>query len=205
MRDPQNIEEVVRLTPDFIGFIFYPKSKRFVKEDLDKNILAEIPSQIKKVGVFVNENFEKILEIQRTYSLDFIQLHGQESVELCGKLKKEGCKLIKVFSVDNNFDFSQLADFESVSDYFLFDTKGENYGGNGVAFDWNILKKYGSKNPFILSGGISLENLEKIREINLTFLHGIDVNSQFEVEPGLKEISKLQKLFEEVKRLKNEN
>lgn len=199
MKNPQNIEEVVRLKPDFMGFIFYSKSKRFIGDFLDPKIIHLISPDIQKVGVFVNESFENLVDIQKKYSLDYLQLHGEESVELCERLKKSGCKIIKVFSVGNDFDFSQTKEYEEYCSYFLFDTKGDNYGGNGIAFNWQLLNNYPSEVPYFLSGGIGLENLEMIKEINSSFLYAVDVNSRFETEPGLKDISKLKELFNTLK------
>jgi len=199
MKNPQNIEEVVRLKPDFMGFIFYSKSKRFIGDFWDPKIIHLISTDIQKVGVFVNEDFETLVDTQKKYSLDYLQLHGEESIELCEKLKKSGGKIIKVFSVGNDFDFSQTKGYEEYCSYFLFDTKGDNYGGNGIAFNWQLLNNYPSEVPYFLSGGIGLENLEMIKEINSSFLYAVDVNSRFETEPGLKDIPKLKELFNTLK------
>ena len=150
----------------FIGFIFYNKSKRFVSDFPQ----VEIPLYIKKVGVFVNETAENILEIVKNHNLDYVQLHGDETPAFCSKLAKneevnagflESFQLgvIKAFSVDEDFDFSIIEEFEQYCDYFIFDTKGENYGGNGVKFNWEILKNYKGNTPLIhqcLIGGLGV-------------------------------------------------
>lgn len=191
MKYPDNIIEVGSLLPDYMGFIFWEKSARYFN-----GILPDLPKSIKKVGVFVNQSQEEISSKIFKYDLQAIQLHGHESVEFCQGLRnKIGPKieLIKVFSADDNFDFGVLKPYESVCDYFLFDTKGKLPGGNGTTFDWRILNKYNSTKPFFLSGGIGIEELEAIKEISKTNLpiYAIDVNSKFEIEPGLKNVDAL--------------
>lgn len=195
-----NIAEVAALQPDYLGFVFYEKSPRYFK--------GEIPSLslgIKKVGVFVDEKISKVIDLVKKYSLDVIQLHGNENKEyildLQGYLTLYYPDVLvwKVFSVDDNFDFNQLSVFENKVDAFLFDTKGKEKGGNGFTFNWEILKKYKSKKPFILSGGIGLEKVDSLKKLLKTDLpiHAIDVNSRFETEPGMKDVSAL-KVFIEI-------
>jgi phosphoribosylanthranilate isomerase len=117
-------------------------------------------------------------------------LHGNESPEFCNQLKAVPVKIIKVFSIDATFNFDSLKPYESVCDYYLFDTKGKLPGGNGVAFNWEILKKYPSEKPFFLSGGIGIESLENLKKLKLP-IHAIDVNSKFENQPGYKNIQNL--------------
>ena len=200
MRESQNILALAELQPDFMGFIFFEKSVRFTGEILEKKILKSLPLNIQKTGVFVNESFEKVIEISKDYDLDFVQLHGNETVEFCNKLKKEGLKIIKVFSVDNSFDFAETAPFETFTDYFLFDTKADGgYGGHGKAFDWQILDNYKGGTPFLLAGGISLENLGDLDKIKNKNFAGIDVNSKFEFSPAEKDIEALKELFGRIK------
>ena len=180
MKFPENIFEVGALLPDFIGFIFWEKSSRYFDGKIPM-----LPKSIKKVGVFVDESFEIAVSKIEKYNLNCIQLHGNESIEFCKKLKEIPIEIIKVFSIKDNFDFEILKEFESVCDYFLFDTKGELPGGNGTTFDWNLLKKYPSSKPFFLSGGIGIEEIKLLKEYKLP-IYGIDVNSKFETEPGLK-------------------
>jgi phosphoribosylanthranilate isomerase len=189
MKYPDNMLEVGSLLPDYMGFIFWPKSARYFDREM-----PNLPKSIKKTGVFVNENISVIEEKVTKYDLQAVQLHGQESAAFCSELKTKfgtSIEIIKVFSADENFDFSVLEPYESVCDYFLFDTKGKLPGGNGTTFDWKILEKYPSTKPFFLSGGIGIEELENINEISKTNLplYAIDINSKFEIEPGLKNTS----------------
>ncbi len=201
MRESQNILALAELQPDFIGFIFYEKSARFTGEILDKKTLKNLPKNIQKTGVFVNESCEKVVEIWKEYDLDFVQLHGNETVEFCENLKTEGIKIIKVFSVDSAFDFSETVKFDPVADYFLFDTKADGgYGGHGKTFDWQILTNYTGETPFLLAGGISPENLEDLKEIKNKNFVGIDVNSKFEISPANKNIEALKELFEKIRK-----
>ena len=188
MKYPENMLEVGSLLPDYMGFIFWEKSARYFD-----GIIPELPKSIKKVGVFVNASSEEILEKITKHDLQAVQLHGDESVAFCKNLKKnapKGIEVIKVFSILDTFDFAVLKPFESVCDYFLFDTKGKLPGGNGTTFDWKVLENYPSTKPFFLSGGIGLEEMEAVNEILKTNLpvYAIDVNSKFEIEPGLKNI-----------------
>ncbi|MBA4319546.1 MAG: N-(5'-phosphoribosyl)anthranilate isomerase [Flavobacterium sp.] len=193
MKHPENILEVGALLPDYMGFIFWEKSARYFD-----GIIPELPKSTHKVGVFVNATSEEILKKIEKHDLQAVQLHGNESVEFCETLKKKmpkGIDVIKVFSILDTFDFAALKPFEPVCDYFLFDTKGKLPGGNGTTFDWKVLENYPSTKPFFLSGGIGLEEIKKLVETlhcnvfakNLP-IYAIDVNSKFEIEPGLKNI-----------------
>ena len=193
MKYPQNIFEVSHLLPDYLGFIFFEKSSRYFDGEI-----PEIPSSIKKVGVFVNASLDDIQSKIAKYNLNLIQLHGDESPEFCEHLKNENLKIIKVFSVDDHFDFSILLGYENVCDYFLFDTKGKLHGGNGYAFNWQILENYKSTKPIFLSGGIGIEEIEKIKSIDLP-IFAIDINSKFETEPGLKNITLLKSFQQNLK------
>ncbi|MCC9066527.1 phosphoribosylanthranilate isomerase [Flavobacterium piscisymbiosum] len=186
MKYPDNILEVGALLPDYMGFIFWEKSARYFNGEI-----PELIKTIKKVGVFVDQTHDEILGKVAKYNLQAVQLHGNESVEFLSELKKQLPKkieIIKVFSADENFDFEIIKPFEAVCDYFMFDTKGKLPGGNGTTFDWTILKKYTSKKPFFLSGGIGINELKAIEEISKTNLpiYAVDINSKFEIEPGLK-------------------
>lgn len=192
MRDAQNINDVAALNPDFMGFIFYEKSKRYVGKDFV--IPTNFPSQIKRVGVFVNEATEVVLKKVEQHRLDFVQLHGGESVKECEQLKRNRVGIIKVFSVDNDFDFSTVDEFESCSDYFLFDTKSEGYGGSGKTFDWSMLENYSNHVPFFLSGGLSPENVSAALQVKSTALFALDVNSGVEISPGFKDVDKIRSI-----------
>ena len=190
MKYQDNIEVVASLQPDFLGFIFHEESPRNFEE-----VIPDLPKSIHKVGVFVDKTVEFIANQIEKHKLSAIQLHGHESPEMCRILKSTNAKVIKVFSIKDTFDFTVLEPYEQVCDYFLFDTKGKLPGGNGYTFNWDVLTDYPSTKPFFLSGGIGLKQKEKLKEfINSEaskYCFAIDVNSKFEIEPGLKNIEKL--------------
>lgn len=198
MKFPENIREIASLQPDYLGFIFYDASPRNCV-----NALPDIPKQIKKVGVFVNADWEAITKKAENYQLDAIQLHGSESVEFCANIQKLGIEVFKVFSVDDTFDFQQILQYENVCDYFLFDTKGKHHGGNGFTFDWDILKNYPSEKPYFLSGGIGINELEALKDFLKTEVgqkcYAIDVNSKFEIDAGLKDVEKCKVLIDDLR------
>jgi phosphoribosylanthranilate isomerase len=190
MKYQDNITEVAALQPEFLGFIFHEKSLRNFEDTI-----PELPSMIKKVGVFVDEKIEFISQQIEKYQLSVIQLHGHESSEMCKLLKSINVKVIKVFSIKDTFDFSVLAPYEDVCDFYLFDTKGKLPGGNGYTFNWNVLKDYPSTKPFFLSGGIGLDQIDNLKEFLNSdasqHCYAIDVNSRFEIDAGLKNIEKI--------------
>ncbi len=192
-----NTAEVATLQPDYLGFIFYKNSPR----NFD-SLIPELPKGVKKVGVFVDEKVEVIVDKIEKYQLDALQLHGHESPEVCRLLKSTKKEIIKVFSIKDEFDFSVLNNYENVCNYFLFDTKGKLPGGNGYSFNWDVLKDYPSTKPYFLSGGIGLNELEKIKKFKESpaskYCYAIDVNSKFEIEPGLKHIEDLEKFKKHV-------
>ncbi len=192
MRDATNIGKVSELHSDYMGFIFYPKSKRYVGDDF---VVPEIPKTITKVGVFVNESTDVISRLAKKCSMDHVQLHGDETPRQCSGLKALGFTVIKAFGVSEDFDFDVLDSYKNVCNYFLFDTKGKNYGGTGIAFNWDVLQKYDQEVPFFLSGGLSLANAENALNIKDMNIHALDVNSKFEIEPGVKDVAKLDELF----------
>ncbi|MDI1256913.1 MAG: phosphoribosylanthranilate isomerase [Flavobacterium sp.] len=200
MKFPRNILEVGALQPDYMGFIFYPKSKRYVGADFSPKSLEKLPKSIKKVGVFVNETSEQIIAMQKQFSFDFVQLHGNESVETCATIKQNSIPIIKVFSVDNDFNFNEVAAFESVCNYFLFDTKTAQYGGSGKTFDWELLENYTLSKPFFLSGGLSINNIGKIKFNSYPMLIGLDFNSQLEDSNNKKVTKKVSELIEKMRR-----
>lgn len=192
MRDPDNVRRLIALRPDFIGFIFYKKSPRFVDEP-DEDMIARIPISIKKVGVFVNEELDTVLKLYNKFGLDYVQLHGDEDLDFVKELKEKGVGIIKVFRLLDSLPYS-LGQFSEYSDYFLFDTATPAYGGSGRHFDWSILRNYNLDTPFLLSGGINLNDVDEIRNLGLDQIEGIDVNSKFELLPGLKDIDMLESL-----------
>jgi len=190
MKYQDNIEAVANLQPDFLGFIFHEQSPRHFE-----GVITDLPNSIHKVGVFVDKTVEFIANQIVKHKLSAIQLHGHESPEMCRILKSTNAKVIKVFSIKDTFDFSVLVPYEKVCDYYLFDTKGKLPGGNGYAFNWDILTDYPSTKPFFLSGGIGLdqvEDLKKFQESSASeYCFATDVNSKFEIEAGLKNIEEL--------------
>ena len=204
MKHQDNISEVAALQPDYLGFIFHEESPRNFE-----NTIPKISDSIKKAGIFVDKEIGFIIDKIKTHQLDAIQLHGSESPEFCEalrdaelvlashqkNLKQVQVELIKVFSIKDEFDFSVLKPYEAVCDYYLFDTKGKLPGGNGYTFNWSVLKDYPSTKPFFLSGGIGLNEIDSVhsflRRQESKYCHAIDVNSKFEIEPGLKNIEKV--------------
>lgn len=194
LKNQINIEEIMQLSIDYMGFIFYKKSPRFIDTNLSFDFMRTIPKHIEKVGVFVNENSYSIYNKIAHYDLDIVQLHGEETPELCAELKSYA-KVMKAFQMNDDFDFKQLEKYIPVVDYFLFDTQTVLYGGSGISFNWQLLDDYKFNKPFFLSGGIGLESSIQISQFKHTQLHGIDINSKFEIEPGLKETEKIKQFI----------
>ena len=199
MTQPDNIRDVASCNPDYLGFIFYDKSKRFVGEELETEVLNGINPSIKKVGVFVNHSTLYIENKIKKYGLSLIQLHGDESVEQCKELKSKGYTIVKVFQVDNDFDFRVIEPYKKQVDYFLFDTKSEGYGGTGKKFDWSIFDRYDNEVPLFLSGGLDIESIEEIKKLSKLNIHALDINSKFEVEAGKKDVDLIKKFIKLVK------
>lgn len=199
MRDPKNIDAVCASTPDYIGFIFYQKSKRYVGATPDKSIFQRVPGFTQKVGVFVNEDPEQVIAICRNYELQVAQLHGSESPAYCQQIQAAGLTVFKAFSVNDDFNFDQLNDYNAVVDYFLFDTKGKLPGGTGEKFNWSVLRQYNLSTPFFLSGGIRLEDCEDIKALDLLQLYAADINSGFETEPALKDADKVTAFIRQIR------
>lgn len=222
MKYVENIQQVAELQPDYLGFIFYEKSKRNFE-----GIIPDFSNEIKKTGVFVNEHLEIVISLIEEYRLDAIQLHGDESVAYVKELKqhlserrtlfieenksikkrknqhyisKNEIEIIKVFGVKESFNFDVLEPYLEVVHYFLFDTKGKERGGNGTQFDWSVLYGYPFDKPFFLSGGIGLQEAEEVKKIQKLGLpiYALDVNSRFESKPGVKKIEELEKFKKEV-------
>lgn len=206
MKHPENISKVAKLQPDYMGFIFYEKTPRYFEAQI-----PQLSPGIKKTGVFVDASVDDILEKVKKHKLQAVQLHGGESAEFCQELQiifagMDKMEIIKVFSVKEDFDFSVLKEFEGNVDYFLFDTKGKTRGGTGETFNWELLKDYPSSTPFFLSGGIGLEEVEEIRKLQTHFeqqaksevFYALDLNSRFELEPGLKDPNLLKEFIEKL-------
>lgn len=195
MREAENIRAVEALGIDMMGFIFYPKSPRFVNE-----LPCYMPSQAHRVGVFVNEEKQTVRIYADRYDLNYIQLHGQESPEYCRSLKASGIKIIKAFSIARSKDLKGIEAYEGNCDYVLFDTKCEQYGGSGEQFDWEILKDYRGITPFLLSGGIHAFSAPALNVFQHPLLAGFDINSRFELRPGLKDVARIKAFLTDLNR-----
>lgn len=198
MKYAANIQDVAKLRPDYMGFIFYSRSKRFAGRTLQASIVKALPSSIKRVGVFVNSPFAHVLRIVRKFGLDLVQLHGNESPEYCERISKY-VPVIKAFGVDEDFDFTSIESYSKFCKFFLFDTKTKTYGGSGKTFNWKVLQRHTGATPYFLSGGIGVEEIGKIKEATWNKKPmAIDVNSRVEVRPGMKNGNMLQRLKSEI-------
>ena len=190
MRNAENIRDVEALGIDMMGFIFCPKSSRYVSARP-----AYLPQKCKRVGVFVDEDIENIKKIADDYALDFVQLHGHESPDFIRTLKFQVSgfrfQVIKAFNIATKEDLEATTPYAGLVDYFLFDTKGPSVGGNGEKFDWSVLEVYNGDTPFLLSGGIGPDDTGRILDYHHPKCIGVDLNSRFEIEPGIKDITKL--------------
>ena len=195
MKYTANREAVEKLPMDFLGFIFYPKSKRFVGENTDPGLFNSVKT---KVAVFVDENAFEILGLVKNLGFEYVQLHGKENPKTCRLLKNQGLKVIKAFNLNEDFDFDSLGIYQKSVDFFLFDTKTDLPGGSGKKFNWKILEKYRGKVPLFLSGGIGPEDVEAINKLQHPQLFGIDLNSGFEDEPGVKNIENLKEFITKI-------
>lgn len=193
MKDESNISDVLSLRPDYLGFIFYGPSKRFV-EGLSPDFVRQL-NAAKKVGVFVNASFDEIDKAINSYGLDLIQLHGREEPAFLEKVKTLPVRVIKAFGVSANFDWQLLSAYQGLVDYFLFDTKTATYGGSGETFDWTLLQGYTLQVPYFLSGGLGPANMHDVNHLDDPRLYAIDVNSKFESSPGFKDVQLLKKVL----------
>ncbi len=198
MRETENIHRLVKLKPDYIGFIFYSKSPRFVFEST-----PNLPGDIKKTGVFVNSEIEFIKKTIIKHELKCVQLHGEETPEFCKLVKSLNVEVIKAINILDKYDFKELIPYQMFCNYFLFDTKGKKPGGNGYGFNWKILKDYNLDKPFFLSGGISTNHIQKIKKLVKTNLpvYAIDINSKFESKPGHKKIETIREFKSKINEL----
>jgi phosphoribosylanthranilate isomerase len=196
MRDKDNITQLIELPIDYIGFIFHPQSPRYIGEMIAKDILEIIPDRIKKVGVFVNRPIKEVLRTAKENQLQNIQLHGNEIPDYCNVLKDEGFIVIKAFKAEPELLTCETANYRFTADYLLFDTPTANYGGSGQKFDWQMLMIQKLYLPFFLSGGISLDDAVKIKNLEIPGLFALDINSRFETEPGVKDIGMIKQFIE---------
>ena len=188
MREADNIRKVEALGIDLMGFIFWPKSKRYVAEPPQY-----LPTQVKKVGVFVDATLEDVRQHIQDYQLNIIQLHGHETPAFAQALKP--AVIIKAFNIATAEDLAQTKPYEGIVDYFLFDTKAQLPGGSGEQFDWSVLSHYEGTTPFLLSGGIGPDDAERIKAFHHPRCIGIDLNSRFEMAPGLKDVNQLREFI----------
>lgn len=195
MCEAENIREIESHEEiDMLGFIFYPKSPRYVYE-----LPAYLPIYTRRVGVFVNEDKQTVSMYADRFGLNYVQLHGSESPEYCRSLHSAGLKIIKAFSVARPKDLVKVHEYEEVCDLFLFDTKCEQYGGSGNQFDWSILHTYNGDVPFLLSGGINSHSASALKEFKHPRLAGYDLNSRFEFKPGKKDPERIRTFLNELK------
>ena len=197
MREPKNIEQVAQLGVDMMGFIFYPKSPRYVSYVLAR---SDADRKVCRVGVFVNDSIPEILDKIHSFSLNAVQMHGNESRELCEQLREANgdIKIIKAISVSNAGDIQKYKEYVGAVDYFLFDTKCKTVGGSGQQFDWQVLEQYDGEVPFLLSGGIGPEDASRLHAFHHPKCIGIDLNSRFEIKPGVKDVEKLKGFLNEI-------
>ena len=200
LTDPSNVKEIVEANPDFMGFIFFAGSPRYVGEYPDMALFDNVPPGIKRTGVFLNENNQKIVETAVRFGLDMVQLHGNESPAACFKLKSSGLSVIKSFNIDMEFSFDLLDKYVDCCDYFLFDSKSEVAGGSGKKFNWGELGSYANNKPFFLSGGIGPEDAELVNSVNNRYLFAVDINSRFETAPGIKDNSRVGTFINAIKK-----
>ena len=195
MRDGDNIREVEQLSIDWMGFIFYPKSSRYVSE-----VPAYLPTKCKRVGVFVDASTDEIIKKIHDFSLDAIQLHGNESPEQISHLLSltSHLSIIKAFNIATAEDLKSTASYTGLADYFLFDTKGQSVGGNGEKFDWSVLSNYEGDTPFLLSGGIGPDDAARVSSFRHPKCAGIDLNSKFESSPAFKDVTTLSRFLNEI-------
>ena len=198
MRDPVNLEQLCALEPDYVGFIFYAPSKRYVGEDPDPALFRIPGPAIKKVGVFVDEDLGMVRKIVRQFGLDAVQLHGNESVDYCGQLSKAGPEVIKV--LDPHAGDAEIKQYSGPADYILFDSAGKGSGGTGLKFNWELLRGLPVHAPFFISGGIGPDDAGVLRKLGIGGLAGVDLNSRFELAPGIKDIKLLKEFFMHIRK-----
>ena len=199
MREADNIREVEALGIDMMGFIFWPKSSRYVSQCPDY-----LPKRVKRVGVFVDEDPEQVKRLADDYGLDYIQLHGHETPEVISFLRTPALphpRILKAFNISTAEDLLQTQPYEGLVDGFLFDAKGKSVGGNGEKFNWDVLEAYDGETPFLLSGGIGPDDAERVLAFHHPKCIGIDLNSRFELSPGLKDIAKLKEFIYNLKKI----
>ncbi|PRX13146.1 phosphoribosylanthranilate isomerase [Nonlabens ulvanivorans] len=205
MRDIENINQLQELDIDFMGIIRYSKSKRFVDDSQKENVAQQTMNK-GTVGVYVNESLENILKDIIPLQLDVIQLHGDEDSAFAKALLEIDIKIFKAFQITEDFDLNSLKEWEELAAqyvgklFFLFDTATPNYGGSGKKFNWSILDSYKGEVPFLLSGGISKDDVAIVKEFKHNMFLGVDLNSKFETEPGVKNIKEIKTFIEKLRK-----
>lgn len=192
--DSEQYLELISLGVEMIGFNFYPKSKRYLSSPFEGNYTQ---SSTQNVGVFVNPSLSQVKALAASFKLDLIQLHGNESATFVSEVS-QSFRVIKVFGVDDSFEFDVTRAFEKSSEYFLFDTKTPLYGGSGIKFNWDKLNDYHGSTPFLLSGGIEPSDITELSNFSHPKFMGVDINSGFEISPGTKDIEKIRKLLKTI-------
>lgn len=193
----EDLQQLVDCQVSYAGFIFYEKSPRFAGQKIDARTVRETTG-IRKVGVFVNAPLEQVQRTIADYGLDMVQLHGDETPGYCAAVR-ERVQVIKAFRVGDNVDWTALSPYLSVTDYFMFDTDGgKTYGGTGKRFNWEILSTYPYAHPFYLSGGIGLEETPELLQLKMPALFAVDVNSRFEIQPGVKNMDKVRLFTDQI-------
>lgn len=187
-----NLHQIGLINIDMIGINLYMDSPRYIG-----NVSIKTNPNIKRVGVFVDPSIWELQQYIDDCRLDYVQLHGEASVELCQEIQSTA-KVIKVFAIDDEFDFGQTVPY-SFCDYFLFDTKSKLHGGSGKKFGWELLDNYEGEVPFLIAGGIGPDDVDAIKGITHTQFAGVDLNSKFEIEPGLKDLRKIEQFVKELK------
>lgn len=200
MKEPDNLEQVCRLEPDFVGYIFYRASARYVGDYPDEALFSLPGNSVSRVGVFVNEPILSVRKMIESGWMDLVQLHGSESPEYCKALVNEGAHVIKAIGPSHLDSMERLEEYYGVVHYFLFDTAGQGSGGTGEKFDWTLLEKYALPVPFLLSGGIGPGDAPSIKKLDHLLLRGVDVNSRFEDAPGRKNIKALRSFIKEIRK-----
>lgn len=199
MRDAQNMADVAALQPDYLGFIFYPKSSRYVGEEWNISLINQLPESIERVGVFVNESVDFIINTCKTYNIKTVQLHGHETPHFCNQLQQKGYTVFKAFQVDDDTTLDEISPYRGNCDFFLYDTKSKGLGGSGHKFNWEKLNMLNAAGPFLLSGGITANDGKEIKALNLSHLKGVDINSKFEIEPALKDVNLLKQFIKDIR------
>ena len=197
MKYPDNIRQITKLPIQYMGFIFYEKSPRYVGTSFHVDL--SFSESLHRVGVFVNASEEEVLEKVQQFGLTAVQLHGSETPEQAFSLKQRHLEVFKVFSIAEKADLQKTALYEDCCDYFLFDTKTPLYGGSGKSFDWDVLSGYKGKLPFFLSGGIGPDDLERLRQFRHPRWAGIDLNSKFEQSPGCKDTAMISTFINQIR------